>query len=226
MNVTEQPPERRRPGRKPGQRIRTQAEIYRDRKRIMELKILHRKTNPEIVLEINKFYEDEPEESLHYSGTKTVTRPQLSLKQIEKEIQKANEAADEAMQDDVIAERRKLIKQYEAFAAYCFEMHERTLADRKVSTSEEKEINTDKASGTTSLMRELTENRDGNTKYLDLYERAMWRIAELKALIPPKKIAPTNPAGTEQFTGFSPDEETKRLAAIAVEMGLTLINTD
>lgn len=193
-------------GRKPGQRKRTQLELARDRYEIEKLRLRYRMPPVKIAEHINKFYEDEiPEEGK--------LPPHLSIQQVKHEIMLATKGYRE-LESEIITEKRlELIRQFYDLATQSQERYDASVADRITTTSEERV----KDSETTTVTKETVVNTDGNARYLDIKKECLKFIAELEAVLPPRKTALTNPDGTEPFQ-FEGVEELKRLAALAAEV--------
>jgi hypothetical protein len=210
-------PQKKKPGRKPGQRTRTGLELARDRAEMERLRLRYRYTPYRIAEEINKFYKDEPEESFDDKG-RLILRPHVSHKQVEADLLKAKEYY-QALQFETTQEKRlEIIRQFYDLAAYCQERYDASIEDKITKMSESRDSS---EKGNTSTERETIVNTDGNPRYLEIKSFCLKFIAELEAVIPPKKIAPTNPDGTEGYK-FEGGEELKRLAALAIEAGALL----
>lgn len=207
------PPAKKKPGRKAGQRQRTKLEVQRDRAEIERLRLRYRMRLAQIAEEINKFYQDEEEEYVY--NDKLVKRPHLTDKQVWVEIQKAAEEYREYRFVTTEEKRLEIIRQFEDLAVFCQVRYDESLKTKVITTKEER----NKDGEVTTVEKEVNEKRDGNPRYLDIKAFCLKFIAELEQTIPPKKIAPTNPEGTEGFK-FEGGEEFKRLAALAEEAGL------
>ncbi len=102
-------------------------------------------------------------------------------------------------------------------AGLAHEEYEASKTDKRVNVKESKTSTGDKAT-TTDTEREVIEKRaSGNPAFLNLVKSCVDTIAELEQVVPPKKIAPTDPTGTLPYE-FTGGEEFKRLKSIANEL--------
>lgn len=191
-----------------GRRRRTKLEIARDRAEIERLRLRYRMPPLQIVEKIAEFYQDEDEDK----------RPTVGFEQVKKEIKAATEDYQNLENLEIKQKRQELIRQFYDLAIQCQEQYDKSLADRVTKVTEGR---SNKEKGDSTLTRETTVNTDGNARYLEIKLHCLKFIAELEATIPPKKIAPTNPDGTDAFK-FEGAEELKRLAALAREAGALL----
>lgn len=194
-----------------GRRKRTPLEIALDRQLIVRLKLVNHLPNVLIAERVNKQYKKRAPDS------KGREAPQISVELVKKELQAAKEEANEAATDIITDLRKAAIREYREFIAYLMERYEATCSKRTVKTLEEREGSNDKGVSSGVVKKTVTEKRDGDARYLEIVERCKWRIAELESVIPPRKIAPTNPDGTESFK-FEGSEELKRLDALRDEL--------
>jgi hypothetical protein len=205
----------RKPGRKPGQRRRTPLEIARDRAYINKLRLLHRKSISEISILVSAQYADEiadPDTGLDRDGK---LPPHIGVKQVRKELDGAIQDYKELMADEITAKRLEAIRRYESLAALAIEEYEKSATDKLTKTSE---TTTHPEYGEITKDREVVESKYvGDPRYLSIHATCVDRIAELEAIVPPKKTALTNPEGTEPFK-FEGAEELRRLNALAEEL--------
>lgn len=141
--------------------------------------------------------------------------PSVKNKQVRNELEGALGDYKESRADEIHAKRLETIRQYEELGMYAFEEYEKSRADRIIKTS----IETDNPEhGTTTTEKEVIEARVvGDKGFLFIVRDCKDRIAELEAVVPPRKTTLTNPDGTEPFK-FEGAEEFKRLAALAEEL--------
>lgn len=176
---------------------------------------MHRKSISEIARIISAQYEDEivdHETGLNAEGKRP---PHVGRKQVAIELDKSVEDFKEHRADEIYAKRLGVIRQLEMLAGYAFEEYEKSKADKVIKTSE----TTDHPEhGEITKEKEVTEFRAvGDKGFLSIALACTEKIAELEAIIPPRKTALTNPDGTEPFK-FEGDEELKRLAALADQL--------
>lgn len=203
-----------KPGRKPGQRRRTRLEIARDRAKINTLRLLYRKSVSEISAIISEQYLEglDEETGLDADGKRP---PHVGLKQVRHELEGAIVDYKEGMVEEIHAKRLDAIRRYDALAGLAFAEYEASKADKVVKTTEESH---NPEFGTTNKEREVIETRIvGDKGFLSIAITCTDRIAELEAIVPPRKTALTNPDGTEPFK-FEGAEELRRLGALAEEL--------
>lgn len=203
-----------KPGRKPGQRRRTRLEIARDRAKINTLRLLYRKSVSEISAIISEQYLEvglDPETGLDADGKRP---PHVGVKQVRNELEGAITDYKDGMVEEIHAKRLEAIRRYDSLAGLAFAEYEASKADKVVKTKEESET----PEGTATKEREVREARIvGDKGFLSVAITCVDRIAELEAIVPPRKTALTNPDGTEPFK-FEGAEELRRLTALAEEL--------
>ena len=196
-----------------GRRRRTKQEIARDRAEIEKLRLRYRLKPTQIVEKIKEFYTD----GLDEDGREIESGkfpPTVGFEQVKKEIQASTKEFVESRYETIQEKRTEIIRQFEDLAVFCQERYDSSIVDKVTITKEER----NKEGEVTTVEKEVTVNTDGNARYLDIKKYCLQSIAELEAVIPPKKFAPTNPDGTEAFK-FTGDEELKRLEALIKEAG-------
>lgn len=199
-----------RPSPRAGRRQRTPLEMARDREKITRLRLVNRLHVNVIADIISKQYEGEenPEGKL---------APQIGVEQIRKELTRSKTDFEREQLKTILEKRAALIREYRALEAYCMERYDATLCKKITKTTEEKEGSTPNGGNNSVTRKTVKQNTDGDKGYIDLAERCKWRVAELEAIIPPRKTALTNPEGTEAFK-FETGEEWKRLTALSAEL--------
>lgn len=206
--------EREKPGTKPGTRKRTRLEIARDRTDINHMRLMERRTISEISAFLCERYllEADPDTGLNKEGKRP---PSVRNKQVTLELGKAIDDFKESRADEIHAKRLTAIRQYEAMAGLAYREYQASKAPRVVSTETE---TTGGEAGTINQTREVIEARvTGDKGFLNIVLECTNRVAELEAIIPPRKTAFTNPEGTEPFK-FEGTEEMKRLGALAQQL--------
>lgn len=200
------------PGRKPGQRRRSPLEIARDRSLIVDLRLMRRKTLQEIADIVSAQYLEEiadQETGLDKDGKRP---PSVMPRQVRVELEKSVEDYKETRAEEIHAKRLELIRRYDRMSAFAFEEYDKSAVDRVTTMTEE---TSSAEHGSSTKERETTEQRPtGDKGFLSIAVTCIDRIAELEAVIPPRKTALTNPEGTEPFK-FEEPEELKRLGALA-----------
>lgn len=189
--------------------------MERDRTLINELRLLRRRSVTEIARIVSDQYLEEiadEETGLNVEGKRP---PHVGKKQVAIELDKIVEEYKENRADEIYAKRLGVIRQYEALAGICYEEYEKSKAD-KLTTH--KETTQHPEYGEITKDKEVVETRlVGDKGYLSLIVNCTDKIAELEAIIPPRKTALTNPDGTEPFK-FEGAEELRRLSALADEL--------
>jgi hypothetical protein len=143
-------------------------------------------------------------------------QPTIGVRMVEYILGQAKNDFVQMETDEIHAARLEMIRRYEDLALQCQERFDASLV-QKVTTTEQE---SDRAGEQSSLSKTVRVNTEGAIGYLQLKETCYWRISELRAIIPPKKVAPTNPEGTEAFR-FDDTTEMRRLKAFTMEL-LTL----
>lgn len=192
-----------------GKRQRTSLEKASDRTQITRLRLRYRKSISEIADTINGQYQALGE----YDPDTGKLQPTIGVKMVERILQQRRKEFVQQETDEIHAARLEMIRRYEDLALQCQERFDATLVSRVTETEQE----SDKSGETTSLTKTVRVNTDGQVAYLNLKQICLDRIAELRAIVPPKKIAPTNPEGTEAYR-FEDSVELRRLRAFAVEL--------
>ncbi len=163
-----------------GRRKRTQIEIARDRAEIKRLRLRYRKTYREIAVVINAYYQEEPPEE---DGR---LPPSIGFEQVQKELLAAKIEYQEELFSTILDERLDLIRQWEDLAIFCQERYDESCKPKLVQT---KESRSNPEKGDSELERELTENTDGNPRYLEIKSSCLKFIAELKGALVPSYAA-------------------------------------
>lgn len=199
-----------KPGKKKGQRRRTLLEIARDRREMVRLRLRKRLTLNEIAIEINKYYADEADVDPETGKSK----PEIKWQTVKRELKKAVKEFQDEEETEVQLKRREVSRQFLDLMALAHEEYEKSKTDKIVKTSQE----STKEGAVSTLEKEVIEVRStGNPSFLRLAYDCVFAHAEMEAVIPPKKIAPTNPEGTLPYE-FDGGEEFRRLRAIAAEL--------
>lgn len=196
----------KRRGRKPGRRTRSTTEMRRDARAMTRLRLFnHLWTHEDVADEINALYYSDRTPDANFKEPPLVGRVQVS-----RVIEAFEKRLDDAAINDVLKLRRIRIAEYRELEQLCYERYKATIGEH---------VKTISIPGKNGGERTESEELSGERGYLELAERCKWRIAELENIIPPKKVAPTNPDGTKPFSLFSDDEELKRLASVFSEIG-------
>lgn len=201
---------RRKRGRNPDQRSRTPLEKKRDARLIADWKLSEHLDNETIADRLTDMYRRERKE-----GEKLVTVSRQTVDRVVIALE------DELIKDagrDIATLRALKIANLIGIAVQARRDYEASKRPRVKRTVEKRNSTGEKASDTRGG-RFTTEHRVGNDRLLRIALDAEKEVAELQALYPPKKIAPTSPDGTKPFEGFQMPEEFKRLAAILAAQG-------
>lgn len=204
-------------GRRPGQRRRTKLEIARDRSLINRLRLFNRKSLSEISETVSAQYLTEIVDQDAGTDKDGKRIPHVGLKQVRNELEGAVEDFKETRADEIYAKRLEVIRRYETIAGLAADEYEKSKGDRVIETFSKSESDNPEI-GTTETSKTVREPRVvGDKGYLNIIVDCTNKIAELEAVIPPRKTALTSPDGTEPFK-FEGTEELKRLAALAEEL--------
>lgn len=200
---------------KPTKRRRLGLEVARDRRLMVELRLLQRMSLNDIAEEINAQYVaevDDPATGLNKEGK---FPPHISWQQVKKDLEQAKEEFKEEEFDDIAETRLQCIRGLTVVKSKAYQAFEISRKPQVVQTEEERDSE-DK--GLTKIDRSVTHHSPpGDPRFLKIVEDCEFKIAELKNAIPPKKIAASNFDGSGPFS-FSEDEELKRLMALAQEV--------
>lgn len=204
-----------RTGRLPGTRLRTALEKERDRTEINNLRLIYRMSVTEIARIVTARYAEQIVEPLEAGLDKEGKRPpRVQVKQVRLELRAAILDYQDERATEIHGKRLEAIRAYESFGRYVMSEYEKSKGDRVITTETESES----TEGTVNTTKTVTEPRAvGDKGFVQIGLQCLDRIVELEAVIPPRKLAMTNPEGTEAFK-FEGTEEFKRLAALAQEL--------
>jgi hypothetical protein len=199
--------EKKKPGRRPGQRRRTLTERARDKREIARLRLTERLQPDEIAETLMR---------RHYSGEGETVN--ISSKQVEAEITALNKQALEDAAKDTLTLRALSIRELEDNERFCMEQFYLTQKTKTKRATKKKATSIQTGEGETKTITPavLTEaqierlHRDGNHSWIELYYKFRNRRYELMGIDPPTKISPTDPTGQKPYK-FQGGEEMRRL---------------